>query len=255
LKVSIIKGINHETLSLGWKVKGKNFNHLSNEEIFHFSFFILGKKFHDWYPVFKVRGTLSVDHSSDSVAQESANRYTASCRATSRLHVSYGDGVHVGERRNGCRTSLRAAGHVETFVDKYAYKCCVVVSSHLVSYFFYLLLSLNSCWGNWTCENDGAETTDAHREREGDEKHHATWKRPQVVGEFPSLNRPLRFLRTSETQPRGSRDLVGSREVVRIASSKSEFSERKFVPRKRIWTTFEKMTYGRGLKINVPYMR
>lgn len=42
-----------------------------------------------------------------------------------------------------------------------------------------------------TREDDGAEAADAHREREGDEEHHATWKRPQVVGE-PPLKSPCR---------------------------------------------------------------
>jgi len=42
------QGINHETLSLGkWKVKTLTIE--VNGEIFHFSLFILGKKFHDWF--------------------------------------------------------------------------------------------------------------------------------------------------------------------------------------------------------------
>jgi len=38
-------GIYHETLSLEWKVK---ITIKVNGEIFHFSLFILGKKFYDW---------------------------------------------------------------------------------------------------------------------------------------------------------------------------------------------------------------
>jgi len=47
MNTGINQGINHETLSLGWKRKVKTLKIEINGEIFHFSLFILEKKFHD----------------------------------------------------------------------------------------------------------------------------------------------------------------------------------------------------------------